>query len=126
MSGGAVAAMQRDIPTLTVFAIAGERELLRFAEITRANAPALAAANQRILENIPDPVAISRQVMLEAIAGRPDEARDLFRRLMMFFPRHYRLLVPGIRKRAEERHDEAAGLTEILDQEMSRPPRQRR
>lgn len=125
ISGGAVATMQRDVPRLTVFAIAGERELLRFAEITRANAPMLAAANRRLMQNIPDPVAISRQVMLEAIAGRPDEARDLFRRLMMFFPSHYELLEPEIRKRAEERPDETGGLIKILDEEMARPPRGR-
>jgi len=126
MSGGAVAAIQRDVRQLTIFAIAGERELLRFAEITRANAPALEAANKRLMDNIPDPVAISRQTMLEAILGRPDVARDLFRRLMMFFPRHYELLAQEIRKRAEESPNETAGLASIIDEEMARLPRSRR
>lgn len=123
---GAITAIRDGAGGLAIFAIAGEREVLNFAEITRANAPALSAANRRLMENIPDPVAISRQVMLEAIAGRPDEARDLFRRLMMFFPKYSELLAPEIRRRAAELPEETDGLATMIDEEMARPPKLRR
>lgn len=126
LASDAIAAIVDDVRGLRIFAIAGQRELLRFADINRANAPALSIANRRLLENIPDPQSIASQVMLEAIGGQLNEARDLFRRLMMFYPRHYEALAAEIRKRAEARPDETAGLVEMIDAEMARPPRPRR
>jgi O-antigen ligase len=125
LAAGAVTAMRDGLGSLRIFAIAGERELLRFGEIDRANAVALAVANRRLLENIPDPVVISRQVMLEAIAGRPDEARDLFRRMMMFYPRHYDVFAMEIIKRAKAQPEETAGLVGIIEEELARTPRTR-
>jgi hypothetical protein len=126
LSGGAIAAIGGGVRDLTIFRIAGDRELLRFADISLASAPTLSIANKRLMENIPDPLTIGRQVMLEAIAGRPDDARDLFRRLMTFFPRHYELLAPEIRKRAEDRPEEVGDLAKMIDEEMARPPKPRR
>lgn len=111
---------------LTFFAVWGEHETLRFGSEQVEDLPAQLAAGQRMLDNVPSPHIVARQVMLETLAGRAEAARDLFRRMMVFFPEHYQLLATELRKRAESRPDEAGALLDLLDKEMANPPRAHR
>ncbi len=125
-SGAAQKRIPEVVSELSLFAVWGEYEMLRFGTQRRdENLPAQLAANQRLMDNIPDPHIVTRQMMLETLAGRPDEARDLFRRLMVFFPEHYKASAEALRKRAEAQPDDAGELLKILDEEMARPPRRR-
>lgn len=125
-SGAAQQRIPEVVSELSLFAVWGEYEMLRFGTERRGeDLAAQLAANQRLMDNIPDPHIVARQVMLETLAGRPDEARDLFRRLMVFFPDHYKASAEALRKRAEAQPDDAGELPKILDEEMARPPRRR-
>lgn len=125
-SGAAQAKIPEAASDLTLFAVWGEYEMLRFGKETRdEDLPAQLAANRRLIDNIPDPHIVARQVMLETLAGRPDEARDLFRRLMVFFPDHYKESAEALRRRAGAQPDAAGELLRILDEELARPPRRR-
>lgn len=125
MAGPAAEALHDEVRKLKLFAVWGEHEELRFGQEKREDLPAQMAANQRLLDNIPNPHIVARQIMLETLAGRLDTARDLFRRMMVFFPEHYEVVAKEMRRRAEARPEEAGALLKILDEEMARPPRAR-
>jgi hypothetical protein len=125
LAGGALQALPDAAARLRLFAVWGEYEMLRFGEEGRENLAAQLAANRRLLDNIPDPHIAARQVMLETLSGRPDVARDLFRRMMAFFPEHYESLSAVLRRRAQAQADEVKGLTDMIGEEMARPPRRR-
>ncbi len=120
LSGAAAERIPAAAHELTLFAVWGEHEVLRFGQESRRDIPAQLAANQRLLDNIPSPHIVARQVMLESLAGRPDEARDLFRRLMVFFPENYQPVAEELRRRADERYREAGGLVKIIEEEAER------
>jgi hypothetical protein len=126
LSGAAAERISSATRELTFFAVWGEHEALRFGTEQVDGLPEQLSAGQRVLENIPSPHIVAHQVMLETLAGRPEVARDLFRRMMVFFPGHYQLLADELRRRAESRPDEAGKLLEMLDKEMANPPRAHR
>lgn len=126
VSGAAVEQLAGLSGELTVFRIAAEREVLRFAQINRANLDGLRTANARLLNSMPDPLTISREILIEAMEGNTEKARDLFRRLMVFYPKNWQELAEEIRKRVEEHPEEFGELTRVLDEEASRPPQRRR
>jgi hypothetical protein len=123
LSGAAAERISAGTRELTFFAVWGEHEALRFGKESQVDLPAQLSANQRLLDNIPSPHIVARQVMLKSLAGRPEEARDLFRRMMVFFPDHYEPLAMELRRRAESlpRPD----LVVMLDEEVGRAPRAR-
>lgn len=125
LAGPAASLIPKAAGELTLFAVWGEHEMLRFGEERQGDLSAQIAANKRLLDNIPDPHIVARQVMLETLAGRPEQARDHFRRLMVFFPEDYESLAKELRRRAEAHPDHAGALVKIIDEEMSRPPRHR-
>lgn len=126
VSGAAVDALAGITAELRIFKIAGEREMLRFAELKPSNLVGLNVANRRLMDNMPDPLAVSRQIMIEAGMGNTEKARDLFRRLMAYFPKYYESFAQEMRKKALEDFEHFGSLVEIIDEEMARPPRQRR
>lgn len=125
LSGAAVEQLGRLVGELTVFRLAAEREVLRFAEINKSNVDGLKAANSRLLNSAPDPLTISRAILLESIAGNPERAGNLFRRLMVFYPGAWEELATEMRKRVNEHPEEFGGLVAILDREAANPPRKR-
>lgn len=125
MAGGAAAELPEEVRQLRLFAVWGEHEELRFGEEQSDNLAAQMAANQRLLGNIPNPHIVARQIMLETLAGHLDKARDLFRRMMVFFPEYYKVLADELRVRAEARPTKTGALLKILDEETAQPPRER-
>jgi hypothetical protein len=123
LSGAAAERISAGTRELTFFAVWGEHEALRFGQESQVDLPAQLSANQRLLDNIPSPHIVARQVMLESLAGRPEEARDLFRRMMVFFPDHYEPLAMELRRRAESLPQ--PDLVVMLDEEVGRAPRAR-
>jgi hypothetical protein len=63
--------------------------------------------------------------MLEILSGRPEVARELIRRTMVFFPEHLESVEQQLRRRAGAHAEAGADLVKILDEEMARPPRRR-
>lgn len=125
LSGAAAERIAAASRELTFFAVWGEHEALRFGKESPDDLPAQLTANQRLLDNIPSPHIVARQVMLASLAGRPDEARDLFRRMMVFFPDHSEPLATELRRRAAAHPAEGGALVKLIDEEMARPPRAR-
>lgn len=125
LAGGAASALPDAARGLTLFAVWGEHEMLRFGSESREDLPGQLAANQRLMDSIPDPHIVARRVMLEELSGHTDVARDLFRRMMAFFPEHYESLGQQLRSRASAHGEAGADLMKILDEEMARPPRRR-
>jgi hypothetical protein len=123
LSGAAAERILAGTRELTFFAVWGEHEALRFGQESQVDLPAQLSANQRLLDNIPSPHIVARHVMLASLAGRPDEAQDLFRRMMVFFPDHYEPLAMELRRRAESLSQ--ADLVIMLDEEVVRAPRAR-
>lgn len=125
LAGAAAKVIPHATRELNLFAVWGEYEALRFGEEKKEDLPGQLAANERLLHNIPDPHIVARQVMLEALAGHSDKARDFFRRMIVFFPEYYEALAAELRIRAGTRPKETRELLEILDEEMANPPRRR-
>ena len=120
LSGAAAERIPAAAHEVSFFSVWGEHEALRFRQERQDDLRAQLAANQRLLENIPSPHIVARQVMLKTLAGRPDEARDLFRRLMVFFPNNYEPLAEELRRRANAHPTEAGALVKIIDEEIAR------
>lgn len=125
LAGGAASALPNAAQELTLFAVWGEHEMLRFGSESRKDLPGQLAANQRLIDSIPDPHIVARRVMLEILSGRPEVARELIRRTMVFFPEHLESVEQQLRRRAGAHAEAGADLVKILDEEMARPPRRR-
>jgi O-antigen ligase len=125
LSGAAAERVPAAVHDLTFFAVWGEHEALRFGQESQGDLPAQRAANQRLLDNIPSPHIVARQIMLENLAGRPDEARDLFRRMMVFYPNHYEPVAIELRRRVGAHREAGSALAKIIDEELARPLRAR-
>jgi hypothetical protein len=83
------------------------------------------ADTERLLARPPQPIVIARRVMLAALDDDSETARLHIRKLFVFFPREAPELVDQMLAMARERPDSFALLAPILEEELSRAPKQR-
>jgi hypothetical protein len=120
-SEGALANLASLVPQLTLFRIVGERELDQFLKLS-ADDERVRSSNERMLRNIPDPPTIYRQILIESYDGRPDKARQLIRRLLVFWPKLSDAYLEQLHERVREEPIALKALGPILDEEMIERP----